>query len=157
TAEQAGFYSLWVMDHYYQIKGLYGDVKGLSGEAYNDPMLECYTTLGYLAGVTEKAYLGALVTGAIYRHPSVLMKMVNTLDILAGGRAYFAIGAGWYEDEAKGYGIPYPSTAERFEVLEDNLKLAKALWSGDETSFEGKHVAAPAITNNPRPLATPHP
>lgn len=150
TAEAAGFYSLWVMDHYYQIKGLFG-------EAYTDPMLESYTTLGYLAGLTEKATLGVLVTGVIYRHPSVLMKMVNTLDILSGGRAYLGIGAAWYEDEANGFGIPYPSTSERFEQLEDNLKLAKALWNSDETSFTGKHFAAPAITNNPRPLSTPHP
>ncbi len=150
TAEAAGFYSLWVMDHYYQIKGLFG-------EAYTDPMLEAYTTLGYFAGLTEKAHLGVLVTGVIYRHPAVLLKMVNTLDILAGGRAYLGIGAAWYEDEAKGYGIPYPSTAVRFEQLEDNLKLAKALWASDETAFEGKHFSAPAITNNPRPLSTPHP
>jgi alkanesulfonate monooxygenase SsuD/methylene tetrahydromethanopterin reductase-like flavin-dependent oxidoreductase (luciferase family) len=127
------------------------------GEAYTDPMLESYTTLGYIAGLTEKAYLGALVTGVIYRHPSVLMKMVNTLDILAGGRAYLGIGAAWYEDEARGYGIPYPSTAERFEQLEDNLQLAQALWGSDEISFAGKHFSAPAITNNPRPLSTPHP
>jgi F420-dependent oxidoreductase-like protein len=150
TAEAAGFYSLWVMDHYYQIKGLFG-------EAYTDPMLESYTTLGYFAGLTEKAYLGVLVTGVIYRHPAVLLKMVNTLDILSGGRAYLGIGAAWYEDEARGFGIPYPSTAERFEHLEDNLKLARALWASDETAFSGTHVAAPAITNNPRPLSTPHP
>jgi F420-dependent oxidoreductase-like protein len=150
TAEAAGFYSLWVMDHYYQIKGLFG-------EAYTDPMLEAYTTLGYFAGLTEKVSLGVLVTGVIYRYPSVLMKMVNTLDILSGGRAYLGIGAAWYEDEAKGYGIAYPSTSERFEQLEDNLKLAKALWASDETSFDGKHFSAPAITNNPRPLSKPHP
>lgn len=150
TAEAAGFYSLWVMDHYYQIKGMFG-------EAYTDPMMESYTTLGYFAGLTEKAYLGVLVTGVIYRHPSVLMKMVNTLDILSGGRAYLGIGAAWYEEEAKGYGIPYPSTAERFEQLEDNLQLAKTLWNSSETSFAGKHFSAPAITNNPRPLSTPHP
>jgi F420-dependent oxidoreductase-like protein len=150
TAEESGFYSLWVMDHYYQIKGLFG-------EAYTDPMMESYTTLGYFAGLTEKTYLGVLVTGVIYRHPSVLMKMVNTLDILSGGRAYLGIGAAWYEEEAKGFGIPYPSTSERFEWLEDNLKLAKALWASDETSFEGQHLSAPAITNNPRPLSTPHP
>jgi F420-dependent oxidoreductase-like protein len=150
TAEEAGFYSLWVMDHYYQIKGLFG-------EAYTDPMLEAYTTLGYFAGLTEKAYLGVLVTGVIYRHPAVLMKMVNTLDILSGGRAYFGIGAAWYEEEAKGNGIPYPSTSERFEQLEDSLKLAKALWNSDEVSFDGKHFSAPAITNNPRPLSSPHP
>ena len=150
TAEEAGFYSLWVMDHYYQIKGLFG-------EAYTDPMLEAYTTLGYFAGLTEKAMLGALVTGVIYRHPAVLMKMVNTLDVLSGGRAYFGIGAAWYEDEAKGNGIPYLSTSERFEQLEDQLQLAKALWNSDETSFAGKHFSAPAITNNPRPLSLPHP
>jgi alkanesulfonate monooxygenase SsuD/methylene tetrahydromethanopterin reductase-like flavin-dependent oxidoreductase (luciferase family) len=120
-------------------------------------MLEAYTTLGYIAGLTEKAYLGVLVTGVIYRYPSVLMKMINTLDILAGGRTYLGIGAAWYEGEAKGYGIPYPSTAERFEMLEDNLKLAKALWAQDETSFNGKHFSSPAITNNPRPLSSPHP
>ena len=150
TAEGAGFYSLWVMDHYYQIKGLFG-------EAYTDPMLEAYTTLGYFAGLTEKVFLGVLVTGVIYRHPAVLMKMVNTLDILSGGRAYFGIGAAWYEEEAKGNGIPYPSTSERFEKLEDSLQLAKALWNSDETSFAGKHFSAPAITNNPRPLSSPHP
>ncbi len=150
TAETSGFYSLWVMDHFYQIQGLFG-------EAHTDPMLESYTTLGYFAGLTEKAYLGALVTGVVYRHPGVLLKMVNTLDILSGGRAYLGIGAAWYEGEAKGFGIPYPSTSERFELLEENLKLAKALWAGDATSFEGKHIAAPAITNNPRPLSNPHP
>ncbi len=150
TAEAAGFYSLWVMDHYYQIKGMFG-------EAYTDPMLESYTTLGYFAGLTEKTYLGVLVVGVVYRHPSVLLKMANTLDILAGGRTYLGIGAAWYEDEAIGYGIPYPSTSERFEHLEDNLRLAKALWASDETSFTGKHFSAPAITNNPRPLSTPHP
>ena len=150
NAEEAGIYSLWVMDHYYQIKGLFG-------EKYTDPMLESYTTLGYFAALTEKARLGVMVTGVIYRHPSVLMKMVNTLDILSGGRAYLGIGAAWYEDEAKGYGIPYPSTSERFEQLEDNLQLAKALWEGDETDFEGQHFSAPAITNNPRPLSKPHP
>ena len=149
-AEEAGFYSLWVMDHFYQINGMFG-------EAYTDPMMEAYTTLGYISGLTEKAYLGVLVTGVIYRYPSVLMKMVNTLDILSGGRTYLGIGAAWYEAEAKGYGIPYPSTSERFEQLEDNLKLAKALWNSDEISFDGKHFSAPAITNNPRPLSNPHP
>jgi alkanesulfonate monooxygenase SsuD/methylene tetrahydromethanopterin reductase-like flavin-dependent oxidoreductase (luciferase family) len=85
------------------------------------------------------------------------MKMANTLDILSGGRAYFGIGAGWYEEESKGFGIPYPSTSERFELLEDNLQLAKALWESDEASFDGVHFSAPAITNNPRPLSSPHP
>jgi len=150
TAESAGFHSFWVMDHYYQIKGLFG-------EAYNDPMMESYTTLGYLAGLTESAYLGVLVTGVIYRPPSVLLKMVNTLDIISGGRAYFGVGAAWYEEEAEGFGVEYPSTSERFEWLEDTLQLAHALWSSDETSFMGQHFSAPKITNNPRPLSEPHP
>lgn len=150
TAEAAGFHSLWVMDHYYQIQNLFG-------ENYTDPMMEAYTTLGYLAGLTEKATLGVLVTGVIYRLPSVLLKMVNTLDIVSGGRAYFGIGAGWYEGEAQGFGVPYPSTSERFEWLEDTLKLAHALWENDETSFTGQQFSAPKITNNPRPLSQPHP
>ncbi len=150
TAEAAGFYSFWVMDHYYQIKQLFG-------QAYTDPMMEAYTTLGYLAGLTEKAYLGVLVTGVIYRIPSVLLKMVNTLDIVSGGRAYFGVGAAWYEEEAEGFGVPYPGTSERFEWLEDTLQLAHSLWEGDETSFTGKHFTAPKMTNNPRPLSQPHP
>jgi len=150
SAEEARFYSLWVMDHFYQMEGFFG-------ESYTDPMMESYTTLGYLAGLTEKAYLGVLVTGAVYRHPSVLMKTVNTLDILSGGRAYLGIGAAWYEEEAKGFGIPYPSTQERFERLEDTLQLAKALWNADKVAFDGRHFSAPGITNNPRPLSQPHP
>jgi F420-dependent oxidoreductase-like protein len=150
TAEAAGFYSLWVMDHYYQIEGWFG-------ESYNDPMMEAYTALGYLAGVTEKPTLGALVTGVVYRLPSVLLKMVNTLDVLSGGRAYFGVGAAWYEQEAEGFGVPYPSTSERFEWLEDTLQLAHALWQSDETSFEGKQFSAPKMTNNPRPVSQPHP
>lgn len=150
TAEAAGFHSFWVMDHYYQIKGLFG-------EAYNDPMMESYTMLGYLAGLTEKASLGVLVTGVIYRLPSILLKMVNTLDIVSGGRAYFGIGAAWYGEEAEGFGVPYPDTSERFEWLEDTLQLAHALWNSDETSFTGKRFSAPKITNNPRPLSQPRP
>lgn len=150
TAEAAGFHSLWVMDHYYQIDGLFG-------ETYRDPMMEAYTTLGYLAGLTEKPYLGVMVTGVIYRPPSILLKMVNTLDIVSGGRAYFGVGAAWYQEEAAGFGVPYPSTSERFEWLEDTLQLAHALWNGDEISFISKHFSAPKMTNNPRPVSQPHP
>lgn len=150
TAEAAGFHSFWVMDHYYQIKGLFG-------EAYSDPMMEAYTTLGFLAGLTEKAFLGTLVTGVVYRQPSILLKMVNTLDVVSGGRAYFGVGAAWYQEEAEGFGVPYPGTSERFEWLEDTLQLAHALWNGDETHFTGRRFAAPQITNNPRPLSQPHP
>lgn len=150
TAEAAGFYSLWVMDHYYQIQNLFG-------ETYDDPMMEAYTTLGYLAALTEKTTLGVMVTGVFYRLPSVLLKMVNTLDILSGGRAYFGIGAGWYQEEAEGFGVPYPTTSERFEWLEDTLQLAHALWSDTETSFVGKQFTAPKMTNNPPPLSQPRP
>lgn len=150
TAEAAGFHSLWVMDHFYQIDNLFG-------EAYTDPMMESYTTLGYLAGLTEKAFLGTMVTGVIYRLPSILLKMVNTLDIVSGGRAYFGVGAGWYQQEAEGFGVRYPDTSERFEWLEDTLQLAHALWSGDETSFTGKRFSAPKMTNNPRPVSQPRP
>lgn len=150
TAEANGFHSFWVMDHYYQIHDLFG-------QAYSDPMMEAYTTLGYLAGLTEKATLGVLVTGVIYRAPSILLKMVNTLDIVSGGRAYFGIGAGWYQEEAEGFGLKYPRTSERFEWLEDTLQLAHALWEGDETSFTGKQFSAPKMTNNPRPISQPHP
>jgi F420-dependent oxidoreductase-like protein len=150
TAEAAGFHSIWVMDHFYQIDNLFG-------EAYSDPMMEAYTTLGYLAGLTEKAYLGVMVTGVVYRLPSILLKMVNTLDIVSGGRAYFGVGAGWYQEEAEGFGVPYPSTSERFEWLEDTLQLAHSLWEGDETNFKGTQFTAPKMTNNPRPLSQPHP
>jgi F420-dependent oxidoreductase-like protein len=149
TAEGAGFYSMWVMDHFYQIKGLFG-------EKYTDPMMESYTTLAYLAGVTEKVTLGALVTGIVYRHPTILMKTVNTLDILSGGRAYFGVGAAWYEDESRGFGLPYPPTKERFEILEETLQLAHELWgSGVQASFHGKHINAPQVTNNPAPVHRP--
>ncbi|MBI1282385.1 MAG: TIGR03560 family F420-dependent LLM class oxidoreductase [Anaerolineaceae bacterium] len=150
TAEAAGFYSMWVMDHFYQIEGLFG-------EPHTDPMMESYTTLGYLSGLTEKVYLGVMITGVIYRWPSILLKTVNTLDIVSGGRTYLGIGAAWYEQEAKGFGVPYPNTSERFEWLEDTLQLAHKLWEGDEVSFTGKHFSAPKMTNNPRPLSTPHP
>lgn len=151
TAEDAGFYSLWVMDHFYQIQGLFG-------ETYQDPMLEGYTTLGFLAGVTEKMYLGTMVTGVIYRHPSVLLKTVSTLDIVSGGRAYFGVGAAWYEGEAQGFGIPYPSTSERFEQLEETLQMSRQLWGKDvESRFEGKHFNAPKMVNNPAPVSQPRP
>jgi F420-dependent oxidoreductase-like protein len=150
AAEAAGFYSLWVMDHYYQIRGLFG-------EPDTAPMMEAYTALGFLAGVTDRPMLGALVTGVIYRQPSILLKTMSTLDILSGGRGYFGIGAAWYEGEARGYGIPYPDTSTRFEWLEETLQMAHALWSGDEANFTGTHFTAPRLLNNPRPISSPHP
>ncbi len=107
-ADEAGFASLWVMDHFFQI--------GPIGRA-EEPMLEGYSALSFLAGVTENARLGTLVTGVIYRYPGILVKTATTLDVLSGGRAYLGIGAGWFEREARGLGIPFPSTREHFERL----------------------------------------
>lgn len=151
TAEESGFYSLWVMDHFYQIKGLFG-------EAYTDPMLEGYSVLNYLAALTENVFLGTLVTGVIYRYPAVLLKTVNTLDILSGGRAYFGVGAAWYEEEAQGYGVPYPTTKERFALLEETIKLTRTVWEAEtEAAFQGQYINAPQVVNNPHPLSSPHP
>jgi hypothetical protein len=99
AAEEAGFYSLWVMDHFFQIS--------MIGPPEND-MLEGYTTLGYLAGLTRRVKLGTMVTGVIYRHPGILVKTATTLDVLSGGRAYFGIGAAWNEQESRGLGVPFP-------------------------------------------------
>jgi F420-dependent oxidoreductase-like protein len=148
AAEAAGLDSLWVMDHFFQIRGI-----GRS----DDPMLEAYTTLGYLAGVTQRIQLGVLVTGVVYRHPAVLIKMATTLDVLAGGRTYFGIGAAWNEQEAKGLGIPFPSTKARFEILEETLRAAHHMWSGSRRPFEGAHLHMARPLSVPAPLSQPHP
>lgn len=147
-AEMAGFHSLWVMDHFFQIPGV-GEVE--------EPMLEGYTTLGYLAGVTERVRLGTLVTGVIYRYPALLVKEVTTLDVLSAGRAYFGIGAAWFEREAKGLGVPYPPTAERFELLEEALEITQQMWSEDDGPFQGKHHQLEETLCQPQPLKKPHP
>ena len=149
TAEAAGFDGLWVMDHYYQIS------PGLGNK--EDPMLEAYSALNYMAGVTERVTLGTMVTGVVYRHPGFLIKQVSTLDVLSGGRAIFGIGAAWYEEEAHGFGIPFPPRGERFERLEEVLQIAKQMWSGDFEPYEGKHYQLVAPINNPQPLSQPHP
>ncbi len=122
TADEAGFASLWVMDHFFQIRGV-GSVE--------EPMLESYSTLSYLAAVTERAKLGTLVTGVVYRYPGILIKTATTLDVLSGGRAYLGIGAGWNEREALGLGVPFPSAKERFERLFEALQIAHQMWSGE--------------------------
>ena len=122
NAEDAGFASLWVMDHFFQINGV--------GPVENE-MLESYSTLAYLAGLTKKARLGTMVTGVVYRHPGVLIKAVTTLDVLSGGRAYLGIGAAWNEQEARSLGIPFPPIKERFERLEETLQIALQMWSGN--------------------------
>jgi len=148
AADEAGFASLWVMDHFFQI--------GMVGAA-DHPMLEAYSTLAYLAAVTRQIRLGAMVTGVIYRHPGILVKTVTNLDVLSGGRANLGIGAAWYEQEAKGLGIPFPPLAERFERLEETLRIAKQMWAGDRTPFNGKHYQLGAPINSPQPLSKPHP
>src|SRR5215831_13650652 len=105
TAEEAGFASVWVMDHLFQI--------GRHGPPEHE-MLEAYTTLAYLAGVTSRVELGTMVTGVVHRHPGVLARTVTTLDVLSGGRAWLGIGAGWNDEESPGLGIPFPPLAERF-------------------------------------------
>lgn len=148
TSDAAGFASLWVMDHLFQIPPV--------GPA-EDPMLECYSALSYMAGVTSRIQLGAMVTAAIYRHPGLLIKTVSTLDVLSGGRAYLGIGAGWYEREAVGLGLPFPPLKERFERLEETLQIAKHMWSGEVTPYHGKHYQLEEPMNIPQPLTKPHP
>jgi F420-dependent oxidoreductase-like protein len=150
TADDVGFASLWVMDHYFQIDG------GGMGTA-KDPMLEGYSALNFLAGVTKRARLGTMVTGVNYRAPGFLVKQVTTLDVLSAGRAWLGIGAGWYEREAVGLGLPFPPLKERFERLEETLQIVKQLWSGDFSPHHGKHyqLAEPIIS--PLPLTKPHP
>src|SRR3954447_16754378 len=118
TADDAGFASVWVMDHFFQI-GMVGPPE--------DPMLEGYSALSYLAGLTKHVRLGTLVTGVHYRYPGLLVKTVTTLDVLSGGRAYLGIGAGWNERESRGLGVPFPSTRERFERLEETLQIAQQM------------------------------
>jgi F420-dependent oxidoreductase-like protein len=118
-------------------------------------MLEGYSALSYLAAVTRRVRLGALVTGVIYRHPGILVKTVTTLDVLSGGRAYFGIGAGWYE--AVGLGVPFPPRKERFERLEETLRIAKQMWSGKATPYNDKHYRLAEPLNSPQPISKPHP
>jgi F420-dependent oxidoreductase-like protein len=154
TADDAGFASLWVMDHFFQI-GSRDRAMGL-GPA-EDEMLEGYSTLAYLAGLTKKVKLGTLVTGVIYRHPGILVKTVTTLDVLSGGRAYLGIGAAWNEREATGLGVPFPTVAERFQRLEETLQIAKQMWSGNNGPYTGKHYRLAETLNSPQPLSKPHP
>ena len=131
TADQAGFASIWVMDHFFQLDPMIGSA--------DEPMLEGYSALTYLAAVTERARLGTLVSGVIYRQPAFLIKQVTNLDVLSGGRAYFGVGAAWYEREAVGLGFPYPPLKERFEWLEETLQLAHQMWADDRSPFNGAH------------------
>jgi F420-dependent oxidoreductase-like protein len=148
TADEAGISSIWVMDHFFQIRAV--------GKA-EEEMLEAYTTLGFLAAHTRRARLGTLVSGVHYRHPGVLVKQVTTLDVLSGGRAWLGIGAGWYEREARGLGVPFPPLKTRFERLEETLQVAHAMWRGDGSPFYGRHFQLAEPLNSPGPISQPHP
>jgi len=148
TADEAGFASIWVMDHFFQI-GVVGEVE--------EPMLEGYSALNFLAGITQQVKLGTLVTGVHYRYPGILLKTATTLDVLSGGRAYLGIGAGWNERESRGLGVPFPSTAERFERLEEALQIAHQMWSGEVKPYKGKHYRLEEAMNNPPAMSRPHP
>lgn len=147
--DRGGFDSLWMMDHFFQLGRWLGEPEA--------EMIEGYTTLGFFAGITEKVKIGLLVGGVIYRYPALVIKMVSTLDVLSGGRSYFGIGAAWYEHETESLGMRFPPTSERFEQLEEILQIAKHMWSGDTSAFEGKHFKLPYPVNNPQPLSKPHP
>ncbi len=148
TADESGFYSLWVMDHFFQISVI--------GPPEND-MLESYSTLTYLAALTERVKLGTLVTGVIYRYPGILAKTVTTLDVLSGGRAYLGIGAAWFEQEALGLGVPYPPLKERFERLEEALQIIRQMWSANNGPFNGQYYQLAETLNVPQPLSKPYP
>jgi F420-dependent oxidoreductase-like protein len=147
-AESAGLYSAWVMDHFFQIGG------------WGDPsreMLEAYSALSYAAALTSRIKLGAMVTGVTYRYPGILVKTATALDVLSAGRSYFGIGAAWNEKEHIGLGVPFPPLKERFEILEDTLQLAHQMWSGEASSFDGKHLNLAQPINSPNSVQRPHP
>ena len=148
AADDAGFEFIAVMDHFFQI--------GVIGPPERE-MLEAYTTLGYLAACTSRAKLITLVTGVVYRYPGILAKIVTTLDVLSGGRAWLGIGAAWNEEESRALGIPFPPVAERFERLEETLQICLQMWSGDETPYRGQHYQLERPLNSPQALSKPHP
>lgn len=149
TADEVGFDSIWVMDHFFQIRGL-GPPEA--------PMLEGMTALGFMAANSARARLGLMVGGIHYRQPGLWIKSATTLDVLSGGRAWFGIGAAWNEEESRGLGFPFPPLRERFEMLEETLQMARAMWSGGTgsgDSFQGKHVSASRLLNSPQAISRP--
>ena len=147
-AEEAGVDRISVMDHVWQI--------GHLGPPEHE-MLEAYTALGFLAGVTSRVKLLTVVTAVVYREPGLLAKAVTTLDVLSGGRAMLGIGAAWNEDEARGLGLFFPPLAERYERLEEALRICQQMWSDDDGPFEGKHYHLARTLNSPQALSRPHP
>jgi F420-dependent oxidoreductase-like protein len=148
SAEDAGIARLTVMDHLWQISSI--------GPPENE-MLEAYTTLGYLAAITERVRLHVLVTAVVYREPGLLAKCVTTLDVLSGGRAGLGIGAAWNAEEAEGLGLPFPSTRERFERLEETVRICEQMWSDDDGPFVGEHYRLGRTLNSPQSLSRPRP
>jgi F420-dependent oxidoreductase-like protein len=151
TADEVGFDSIWVMDHFWQIR--------MNGPEYHE-MLEGYSALAYIAAVTKRAKLGTMVTGAVYHHPGILAKTVTTLDVLSSGRAWLGIGAAWNEAESRGLGIPFPAIKERFERLEETLQICLQMWEGkrgSEKPFRGEHYQLERPLNSPQSLSRPHP
>jgi F420-dependent oxidoreductase-like protein len=149
TAEDVGFDSMWVMDHFFQLP--------MIGPSEME-MLEAYTTLGFLAASTKRVGLGTMVTGVTYRNPAILVKEVTTLDVLSGGRAWLGIGAAWFEREHDGLGVRFPPVKERFERLEEALQIAHQMWNPDDNGpFEGNHYSLRETINSPQALQTPHP
>jgi len=148
-AEMLGFDSFWVMDHFHQIP--------IVGKP-EEPMLESWTTISVLAGVTSKIKLGTMMTGIIYRHPSILAKIGATLDVLSKGRLFMGIGAAWNEEESLAYGIPFPSIKERFLRLEEAIQIIRKMWTDEpSTSFNGKYYQIKNAYCNPKPLQKPSP
>jgi F420-dependent oxidoreductase-like protein len=148
NAEDAGLTSLWVMDHFFQI--------GVIGPPELD-MVEGYTALAFAAGQTSTIELGTLVTGVTYRHPGVLAKIVTSLDVLSGGRAWLGIGAAWNEAEHRALGVPFASTRERFERLEETLQICLQMWADDQGPYAGTHYQLERTLNVPQSLRRPHP
>ena len=144
-AEAAGFDSIWVWDHFIQLR------------RWEDPLLEGWLTLAFLAAATEHIQLGTLVTGVTYRHPAILVKQATTLDVLSGGRAWFGIGAAWNEREHHAFGVRFPPIRERFELLEDTLRIAIRTWGGETSAFDGDRIHLSEQMDSPPPVQKPHP
>jgi F420-dependent oxidoreductase-like protein len=147
-AELLGVRTLSVMDHFFQMDQM---------APAEDPMLECYTALGFLAGRTRTLRFRSLVTGVTYRHPGLLAKTITTLDVVSGGRAELGIGAAWYEREHRALGVPFPPTAERFERLEEALQICLQMWSDDDGPYRGKHYQLAETLCRPQPVSAPRP
>ena len=149
STDDAGFDSIWVMDHFFQIRGL--------GPA-EDPMLEGWTALGFIAANTSRARLGLMVGGIHYRLPGLWVKAATTLDVLSGGRAWLGIGAAWNQEESDALGFPMPPLGTRFEMLEETLRIARAMWQGErgtEEAFAGAQYTAGRLLNSPQSISRP--